>query len=161
MAKWNKDRFMYTSKSNCQAHISNIIFDLVKFTEKTADVIQWGKGDDHGTMRFKCKTDDYGILPLFEITTSGKINFLLNHLRSKIRNREIIDQDQPHTPEEVDGGGKVVTGPPSLTRFESARIMGARALQRGQSGCSSDPSQRCNSDSTRRRSLKCMCQASP
>jgi len=46
-----------------------------------------------------------------------------------IRNREIIDQDQPHTPEEVDGGGKVVTGPPSLTRFESARIMGARALQ--------------------------------
>ena len=90
MAKWNKDRFITTSKSNCHAHISNIIFDLVKFTEKTSDVIQWGKGEDHGTMRYKCKTDDYGILPLFEITTNGHINFLLNHLRSKIRNREII-----------------------------------------------------------------------
>ena len=63
---------------------------MVKFTEKTADVIQWGKGEDHGTMRYKCKTDDYGILPLFEITTNGHINFLINHLRSKIRNREII-----------------------------------------------------------------------
>ena len=40
-----------------------------------------------------------------------------------IRNREIIDT------EEIDGSGKVITGPPRLTRFESARIMGARALQ--------------------------------
>lgn len=47
----------------------------------------------------------------------------------KIRDREIIDVDQEHSPIEIDGDGKVITGPPSLTRFESARIMGARALQ--------------------------------
>jgi len=47
----------------------------------------------------------------------------------KIRNRDIIDVDEIHPPEEIDGEGKVVTGPPTLTRFESARIMGARALQ--------------------------------
>ena len=47
----------------------------------------------------------------------------------KIRNREIIDVDEMHDPKEIDGDGKVVTGPPTLTRFESARIMGARALQ--------------------------------
>jgi len=47
----------------------------------------------------------------------------------KIRNREIIDVDEVHDPKEIDGDGKVVTGPPTLTRFESARIMGARALQ--------------------------------
>ena len=47
----------------------------------------------------------------------------------QIRNREIIDVDQIHDPIEIDGEGKVITGPPTLTRFESARIMGARALQ--------------------------------
>ena len=47
----------------------------------------------------------------------------------KIRNREIIDVDEIHEPAEIDSEGKVVTGPPTLTRFESARIMGARALQ--------------------------------
>ena len=46
-----------------------------------------------------------------------------------IRNREIIDVDELHIPKDIDGKGKVVTGPPTLTRFESARIMGARALQ--------------------------------
>ena len=47
-----------------------------------------------------------------------------------IRNREIITQDTKHKPVEiVSDDGKVITGPPTLTRFEKARIMGARALQ--------------------------------
>ena len=47
-----------------------------------------------------------------------------------IKNREIITQDVKHEPIEIiTKDGKVVTGPPTLTRFESARIMGARALQ--------------------------------
>ena len=46
-----------------------------------------------------------------------------------IRNREIIDTDEIHDPEEITSDGKIVMGPPKLTRFESARIMGARALQ--------------------------------
>ena len=41
-------------------------------------------------MRFKCKTDDFGVLPLFEVTTNGQINFLINSLRSKVRKREIL-----------------------------------------------------------------------
>ena len=45
-----------------------------------------------------------------------------------IRNREVIIKDLEHTPTEITGG-KIVTGPPTLTRFERARIMGARALQ--------------------------------
>jgi len=47
----------------------------------------------------------------------------------KIRNRDIVDVDEIHDPEEIGSEGKIVTGPPTLTRFESARIMGARALQ--------------------------------
>ena len=47
-----------------------------------------------------------------------------------IKNREIITQDTPHKRVEiVSKDGTVITGPPTLTRFEKARIMGARALQ--------------------------------
>jgi len=47
-----------------------------------------------------------------------------------IENRETITQDTPHEPVEiVSDKGLVITGPPTLTRFEKARIMGARALQ--------------------------------
>ena len=90
MTKWDKDTFIKKAKIECAAHISNVILDLVKFTEEHADIVQWGKGDGQGTMRFKCKTDDFGILPLFEITTRGQINFLINSLRSKVRKKEIL-----------------------------------------------------------------------
>jgi len=47
-----------------------------------------------------------------------------------IRNREVITKDLEHKPTEITSkNGQVVTGPPTLTRFERARIMGARALQ--------------------------------
>jgi len=46
-----------------------------------------------------------------------------------IRNREVITKDLEHEPTEIIDKGQIVTGPPTLTRFERARIMGARALQ--------------------------------
>jgi len=48
-----------------------------------------------------------------------------------IEEREIIDIDPVHEPQEIEitGKGKIKMGPPTLTRFEKARIMGARALQ--------------------------------
>ena len=47
-----------------------------------------------------------------------------------IRNREVISQDTEHKPVEITSkNGEIITGPPTLTRFEKARIMGARALQ--------------------------------
>jgi len=47
-----------------------------------------------------------------------------------IRNRQVITKDLQHKPVEIiNKNGLVVTGPPTLTRFEKARIMGARALQ--------------------------------
>ena len=47
-----------------------------------------------------------------------------------IKNREIIAQDTEHNPTEITAkDGEILTGPPTLTRFEKARIMGARALQ--------------------------------
>jgi len=47
-----------------------------------------------------------------------------------IRNREIITKDILHKQVEITSkDNQIVIGPPMLTRFEKARIMGARALQ--------------------------------
>ena len=46
-----------------------------------------------------------------------------------IRQRDIIDVDAQHEIMELSSDGKILMGPPTLTRFEKARIMGARALQ--------------------------------
>ena len=46
-----------------------------------------------------------------------------------IRQRAIIDIDEKHEASELSIDGKILMGPPTLTRFEKARIMGARALQ--------------------------------
>tara|TARA_B100000029_G_scaffold178593_1_gene175976 strand:- start:4313 stop:4747 length:435 start_codon:yes stop_codon:yes gene_type:complete len=90
MAKWSKSTFIACIKENCNPRINTIVMDLVKFTEDKADQISWGRGEGYGTMTFKCKSDDYGIVPLFHITTNGQIKFQLNYLRNKISKREIL-----------------------------------------------------------------------
>ena len=47
-----------------------------------------------------------------------------------IKKRQIIMQSTDHEPAEIKNATDMVTtGPPTLTRFEKARIMGSRALQ--------------------------------
>lgn len=52
----------------------------------------------------------------------------------EMEQREIIDADPIHKIIEIEltGKGKIAIGPPTLTRFEKARILGARALQLSQ-----------------------------
>ncbi len=48
----------------------------------------------------------------------------------EIESREIVGTVEEHEPVEIPcSKGKITIGPPTLTRFEKARIMGARALQ--------------------------------
>ena len=57
-----------------------------------------------------------------EATLEKKLN--------EIENREVVETVQEHEPtEQPCEKGKITIGPPTLTRFEKARIMGARALQ--------------------------------
>jgi len=62
---------------------------------------------------------------------SEKELVILEQECKEIEKREIIESNPVHEPTEIksDGKGKVKMGPPTLTRFEKARIMGARALQ--------------------------------
>ena len=94
MSKWNKDTFVSTLKKICNSNISNVIVDLINFAESDADTVTWGRGEGYGTMTFKCKSEDYGIIPLFHITTNGQIKFPINFLRSKITKKEIINDYQ-------------------------------------------------------------------
>ena len=90
MTKWDKKKFIRKTKNDCLSHVSMITMDLIKFAEDDADQVVWGSGDQYGTMTFKCKSLDYGFLPLFYITTNGRIKFSINLLRSKINQLEII-----------------------------------------------------------------------
>ena len=94
MVKWNKENFIKTVKTNCFGHTTNVIVDLVNFSEDTADNLSWGKGENCGTMTFKCKSEDYGLIPLFNLTTNGKIKFHINYMRDKIGAKEIIKDYQ-------------------------------------------------------------------
>ena len=94
MAKWNQELFIKSIKENCQTRISNIVVDLVRFAESEADIVSWGRGDGYGTMTFKCKSIDYGVIPLFHITSNGQIKFPLNSLKLKIAKKEIVNEYQ-------------------------------------------------------------------
>ena len=94
MSKWNKDTFVQTTKSKCEPRISNIMVALINFTDSEADQVSWGRGEGYGTMTFKCKSSDFGIIPLFHLTTNGQIKFPLNYLRQRVQKKEIISDFQ-------------------------------------------------------------------
>jgi DNA-directed RNA polymerase I, II, and III subunit RPABC2 len=79
-------------------------------------------------------TEAYRKLRESEVTKDDKISekdqIIIDKECEVIKNREIIAHDPIHEPVEIiNKKGPVSTGPPTLTRFEKARIMGARALQ--------------------------------
>ena len=66
---------------------------------------------------------------VMENDESGLTEEEIEKKEQEIINREIIENIKEHEPREIPCDKKVTVGPPTLTRFEKARIMGARALQ--------------------------------
>ena len=61
---------------------------------------------------------------------SDKQQTNLENRIKEIEEREVVERIDEHDPVEIPcEKGKITIGPPRLTRFEQARIMGARALQ--------------------------------
>ncbi len=89
MAKWNPQTFHEFTKAQCPTHVVNVLEDLVKFTVDNADLVSWGRGDETGMVTFKARSD-YGLLPLFSITTDGHVKLFTNYLREKQVAREIL-----------------------------------------------------------------------
>jgi len=66
---------------------------------------------------------------LVEPLTEKEQNSLEEKIK-EIEEREVVETVEEHDPIEIPcENEKITIGPPSLTRFEKARIMGARALQ--------------------------------
>jgi DNA-directed RNA polymerase I, II, and III subunit RPABC2 len=71
------------------------------------------------------KNADRGLVAL-----SDEEQAKLENKIKEIEKREIIERIEEHEPVEIPcEKGKITIGPPTLTKFEKARIMGARALQ--------------------------------
>ncbi len=66
---------------------------------------------------------------LLEPLTEKEQNSLEKRIK-EIEGREVVEKIEEHDPVEIPcEKEKITIGPPTLTRFEKARIMGARALQ--------------------------------
>ncbi len=89
MANWTKESFVDHMTENCTREVAKIGRAIIKFSEENADEITWGRGQDHGTLTFRCNSD-YGILPLFHMTSNGTLNILINFLRSKEVPRQVM-----------------------------------------------------------------------
>ncbi len=90
MAKWCKKTFTEHINQTCENDVAINCLQLIDFSEKNSDDITWGTGDDCGTMTFRCNSD-YGLLPLFRLSSNGKINLQLNFLRSKNLHKQILE----------------------------------------------------------------------
>ncbi len=90
MAKWCKKTFTEHINQTCENDVAINCLQLIDFSEKNSDEITWGTGDDFGTMTFRCNSD-YGLLPLFRLSSNGKINLQLNFLRSKNLHKQILE----------------------------------------------------------------------
>ena len=96
--------------------------------EATADeIIKPETQEIHATM--EKAIDNYRKIKVGKEELSEKELEKLEKECETIRQRQIIDVDLQHDATELDVEGKILMGPPTLTRFEKARIMGARALQ--------------------------------
>ena len=82
MSKWNKQSFISDLEEKCSREVVKTIRKIIDFSEKHSQNISWGRGEEHGTMTFRCMSD-MGLLPLFHINSDGNINLQINFLRNK------------------------------------------------------------------------------
>ncbi len=82
MPNWNKDTFIEDMRQNCSREIAKIGVSIIEFAEKNGEDLSWGRGNDHGTLTYRCGSD-IGPVPLFHMTSNGQLNLQINFMRSK------------------------------------------------------------------------------
>jgi len=111
---------MAGSKSNTQS-------TKVENTEVDTNQNNSSEVDDSLEKAIKMYTKIHGNEEMLEGSKEQKE---LDRAIEVIKNRKIITESVDHEPVEIKNSTNVITtGPPTLTRFEKARIMGSRALQ--------------------------------
>jgi len=82
MSNWDKDSFIEHMRESCSREIAKIGESIIDFAEKHASDLSWGRGNDHGTMTFRCECDD-GNIPLFHMSSIGQLNLQINFMRTR------------------------------------------------------------------------------
>jgi hypothetical protein len=82
MSNWYNYQFIEHLRDNCSREVAKVGVSIIDFTERHADDISWGRGGDHGTLTFRCNSDE-GPLPLFHMTSTGQLNLQINFMRHK------------------------------------------------------------------------------
>ena len=89
MSKWTKNRFVEDLRNNCSREIAKICERIIEFSETHASEMSWGRGDGHRTFTFRCDSD-FGMLPIFHMTSDGHINLQVNFLREKELPKQVL-----------------------------------------------------------------------
>ena len=87
--KWDKKTFVADMREKCNREVAKIGNDICEFSENHAADISWGRGNDHGTLTYRCDSD-FGLLPLFHMTSEGQLNLQINFLRSKNVTKQVL-----------------------------------------------------------------------
>ena len=87
--RWDKKTFMADMREKCSREVAKIGYDICEFSENHAADISWGRGNDHGTLTYRCDSD-FGLLPLFHMTSEGQLNLQINFLRSKNVTKQVL-----------------------------------------------------------------------
>ena len=80
---------MNDMREKCSREIAKIGNSICEFSEEHASEISWGRGIDHGTLTYRCNSD-FGLLPLFHMTSEGQLNLQINFLRSKDVTKQVL-----------------------------------------------------------------------
>lgn len=89
MPKWTKKKFVDDMRERCSREVAKVGVQIIDFSEKHADELSWGRGSDHGTFTFRCNSD-FGMLPIFHMTSEGRLNLQINFLRSKELPKQVL-----------------------------------------------------------------------
>ena len=89
MSKWTKIEFVEALRNNCSREIAKIGERIIEFSEQHASEMSWGRGDGHGTFTFRCNSD-FGMLPIFHMTSDGQLNLQVNFLREKELPKQVL-----------------------------------------------------------------------
>ena len=97
-------------------------------TPEVSEEVDPNVGLNKAKEQFRKLTEKNASNPGEELTDKEKAK-LENDLKEMVE-REVVEKIEEHEATEIPcEKGKITIGPPTLTRFEKARIMGARALQ--------------------------------
>lgn len=89
MSKWARESFQEDMQACCGREVSRIGNKIIDFAEEHSDELTWGRGSDHGTMTFRSNSD-FGVLPIFHMSSTGQINLQINFLRSKKLPKQVL-----------------------------------------------------------------------